>query len=356
MISPEALIAAVGGLTAQRDREVIDRQAVGLLEALVLPRSVAIYRCIDHPGGTRLLLRAARSRGQVPWYGDTRVAGIEGLPALDARPVHALAFAAGQAQINVEQAPTQAGPGWLSVCPRRIDADRYGLVEILSDAPLDDRMQALVEGVLHIYGNQLELLDYSERDALTGLANRKTFDESFLRLTGPGREPDDVLQPGGPEQRSAADASTYWLAVLDIDHFKSINDRFGHLIGDEVLLLVAGLLRKGFRYGDRFYRFGGEEFVVVLRAPERAGAAAAFERFRRAMESFPFPQAGRVTVSIGFTAVQPGDSASAAIARADEAVYYGKAQGRNRVGCHEELVATGAIAGASNKIGDVELF
>ena len=71
-----------------------------------------------------------------------------------------------------------------------------------------------------------------------------------------------------------------WLAVVDIDHFKLVNDRFGHLYGDEVLILVANILRSSFRNQDRIFRFGGEEFVVLLRAATLENARQGFDRFR----------------------------------------------------------------------------
>ena len=143
--------------------------------------------------------------------------------------------------------------------------------------------------------------------------------------------------------------------MIDIDHFKRVNDNFGHLIGDEVLLLLARLLRGGFRIHDRLNRFGGEEFVVLMRCENEACAALALERFRSSMEKFPFPQVGRITVGIGFTEVTPGDTPSDAFERADKAVYHAKGHGRNQVCSHAALWARGELSDAS-RVGDVELF
>ena len=147
----------------------------------------------------------------------------------------------------------------------------------------------------------------------------------------------------------------YWLGMLDIDHFKHVNDSFGHLIGDEVLLLVARLLRHGFRFHDRLYRFGGEEFVVLMRCHDAASALAVFERFRKSMESFAFPQVGRITVSIGISRLIASDTPAMALDRADQAVYAAKSAGRNRVIDHAELVRQGQASSAI-KTGDIELF
>ena len=85
----------------------------------------------------------------------------------------------------------------------------------------------------------------------------------------------------------------YWLGVIDVDHFKRVNDNFGHLIGDEVLLLLSRLMRTCFRFHDRLYRFGGEEFVAVIRCESEDDALQAFERLRQACEQYNFPQVGQ---------------------------------------------------------------
>jgi diguanylate cyclase (GGDEF)-like protein len=194
-----------------------------------------------------------------------------------------------------------------------------------------------------IYGSQVRLLDYSELDSLTRLLNRKTFDETFDRLltSSSSDAPDDGLD----ERRDRLGERTpAWLCVIDIDHFKRVNDSFGHLFGDEVLLRMGELMRKTFRGGDRLFRFGGEEFVVILNAADENLAATSFNRFRLSVENHEFPQVGQVTCSVGFTAVSPADVPTDVLGRADEALYYAKQNGRNRVCCHERLVAAGAIA------------
>jgi diguanylate cyclase (GGDEF)-like protein len=147
----------------------------------------------------------------------------------------------------------------------------------------------------------------------------------------------------------------HWLGVIDIDHFKSVNDNYGHLIGDEVLLLLSRLMRSRFRFHDRLYRFGGEEFVVLMRCGSEEDAHHAFERLRTGVERYPFPQVGHITVSVGFTEVKIGDTPSGAFERADKAVYYGKTHGRNQVCSHAKLVASGELEDLSVS-GDVELF
>ena len=200
-----------------------------------------------------------------------------------------------------------------------------------------------ITSLARMYANQVKLLDYSELDSLTRLLNRKTFDETFDRLLMAASDeiPDGDL---GDRRDRLTDDTPAWLCVIDIDHFKRVNDSFGHLFGDEVLLRMGDLMRKTFRGGDRLFRFGGEEFVVILNAANQALAESGFDRFRQSVESHEFPQVGKVTCSIGFTAVSNTDVPTDVVGRADEALYFGKEHGRNQVNCYETLVAEGAIA------------
>jgi diguanylate cyclase (GGDEF)-like protein len=143
--------------------------------------------------------------------------------------------------------------------------------------------------------------------------------------------------------------------VVDIDHFKRVNDVHGHLFGDEVLLLVSRLMHDTFRSTDQLFRFGGEEFVIVLDAGSAEAAQAAFERFRAAVAQHRFPQVGTVTVSLGYTQVRPTDSPASAIERADAALYFAKRNGRDQVHCHERLLAEGQLATKALN-AEVELF
>jgi diguanylate cyclase (GGDEF)-like protein len=206
--------------------------------------------------------------------------------------------------------------------------------------------------ILRIYGNFHDLLDHSEHDPLTGLLNRQTFDAAFVaRAERPAGDAELVAQYG----RARTEDTSVWLGVVDIDHFKRVNDSYGHLIGDEVLLLLARLLRSSFRLRDRLYRFGGEEFVVVLGCAEVEHAALAFERLRDRVERFAFPQVEHITVSIGFARTSPQETPSEAFSRADKALYHAKEHGRNQVVYFDDLVRAG-LAVEAKIVGDIELF
>jgi GGDEF domain-containing protein len=125
----------------------------------------------------------------------------------------------------------------------------------------------------------------------------------------------------------------YWLGTVSVDHFDDLSDKNGHVIAEEVLLLVARIMNNTFRTYDRIYRFGGEQFAVLMHCPEEALVLAAFERFRANMEKFNFPQVGRVT-----------DSPMTALERADRAVEHAQQQGHNKVFSHGELLRRGLMA------------
>lgn len=251
--------------------------------------------------------------------------------------------------------PTADCPDHVSRFPMTVSegVTLWGVAEINSASPLDEADQIAVRRLITMYGNMLDMLDYSECDALTGLWNRKPFDDLFYKTLKPV-EPTD-LSPDGIEHRAVVSPSNFWLAMVDIDHFKLVNDTYGHLIGDEVLILVARLLKTSFRAYDKVYRFGGEEFVVVLRSGDHDAAVAAVERFRANMEAYEFPQAGRITASLGVTEIIAGDTPAAACERADQAVYYAKHNGRNQVCSEADLVRRGLLK-VDVKVGDVELF
>jgi len=351
------LIGSVVSLTGYRDRDLLDATIVSVLADWIDPVGLRMYRCVGDLKAPRLLLQAGMRRGATVVAGDPPWTPIESLPELSEWPCHQQAVERNEAVLSCRAAANVPhAEGELSVFPLWIGQQRFGLIEVCSDGPLTEQQQKLVTGVLMIYRNQLGLLDYSERDTLTGLLNRRTFDEQFGKCLSNTGAP--VALPAGlgaDERREGEGLGRYWLAVMDIDHFKRVNDNFGHLIGDEVLLLVARILRGAFRHGDRLYRFGGEEFVVLLHADTRDSAAQCFERLRQQIEAFRFPQVGTITGSIGFTELRGVDTSSGAFERADRAVYHAKEHGRNQVFCHEQLVEAGHFE-SGDRVGEMELF
>lgn len=218
-------------------------------------------------------------------------------------------------------------------------------LDISSDTDLKPVLKTL-DAMIRIYENYLFILNESERDKLTGLFNRKTFDKKLDRLLQIQRNKQlrTLENTESSEKRSLKPFSEAWLAIIDIDHFKQVNDKFGHVFGDGVLLLLAHKMKQCFRTSDYLFRFGGEEFVVILEPHPRELAYTTLDRFREAVASHTFPLVGKVTVSVGYAKICDADYAPAILHSADKALYYAKEQGRNKIYNYETLVADGVVS------------
>ncbi len=198
--------------------------------------------------------------------------------------------------------------------------------------------------LLKVYINLLKIIDEKDRDRLTGLLNRHTFDNNL----------ENIINYSKQQSKNARECEdTSWIAILDIDHFKQINDNFGHIMGDEVLIFFSRFLLSTFRYSDIVFRFGGEEFIVVLTGCNTQGAEIALNRFRKTIESFVFPQVGHVTVSAGYILLDTLSAPNILLDHADQALYHAKETGRNKVVHYEDLVGT---LDQGEHSSDIELF
>ncbi|MCR4298313.1 MAG: GGDEF domain-containing protein [Gallionella sp.] len=206
----------------------------------------------------------------------------------------------------------------------------------IENACNDTNIKRVLSLLLEFHQNFLSLLDDNERDNLTGLLNRKTLAAQIEK----------ILRSIQNRNRRTSDipAGNYCLAMFDIDHFKHVNDLFGHIYGDEVLLQFANLMRETFRENDELFRYGGEEFVALLHNIDAVQAKIILEHFLAKVGSFQFPHIGQVTASIGFTLIRELELPLEIINRADSALYYAKQHGRNQVRAYEELVAQGLLA------------
>jgi diguanylate cyclase (GGDEF)-like protein/hemerythrin-like metal-binding protein len=159
-----------------------------------------------------------------------------------------------------------------------------------------------------------QLEQAASTDRLTGAWNRRRFEEAVL--------PEIALA-----HRQSIPLS---LLMLDLDHFKRVNDTFGHGAGDAVLAGTAQTVRLHLRASDALIRWGGEEFLVLAPGTRLEGAMGLAEKLRTELESIDFPGVGRVTMSLGVAEYAPGESPAAWIERTDRALYRAKAEGRNR--------------------------
>ena len=185
----------------------------------------------------------------------------------------------------------------------------------------------------------LALAESAATDALTGLGNRLALDAGLLMA----------------RSRIERQGERYGVLLMDLDHFKSINDERGHLGGDEVLRAVAGAVREVLRPGDQVYRYGGEEFVALIRVTQSSEAHAAAERIRRIVEGLQIATSGNgphsvLTISVGLTTIGPEDvvaDVATWLAPADAALYRAKADGRNRCETARQPASAQGVRGGS---------
>ena len=155
----------------------------------------------------------------------------------------------------------------------------------------------------------------SQQDHLTGLFNRRRIAE--------------LLQ--SEIERALRYQTKFSVILMDIDHFKAVNDRLGHQAGDEVLMGIADIVRSGVRAADLVGRWGGEEFVIISPETDIGGSYSLAEKIRTRLESADLGEAGHKTASFGVTAFDDGDDIESLIARADAGLYAAKQGGRNRI-------------------------
>ena len=159
------------------------------------------------------------------------------------------------------------------------------------------------------------LIRLARKDPLTGVGNRRALSEKL----------DKVI---AANVRTQAPAS---MLMLDLDHFKRVNDRYGHATGDQILVRLTEIIKRRLRVTDSVYRIGGEEFVVVVDGQNLTNASRLAEQLRTIIEGNALAPAGSVTISLGVAQHQTGESADSWLRRADSALYEAKEAGRNTI-------------------------
>ena len=322
----KSVLENIISLTSERDSNAIELALAQTLFKLAAPESMTMYRAstIDNIKYANTLIGKQQENENIP------------ADILDALK---------ECLESCKTTYTQRQEKELTLFPL-LNAKKQPIAVILIEALPDSHDHALTLMILKIYHNFVALMNENERDTLTGLLNRKTFDLKINTIIS-GLQ-DSLHRRQGEHTQS-------YLAIFDIDHFKNVNDTYGHLMGDEVLLLFSRILEKTFRDQDLLFRFGGEEFVGVFQCPSDEVMHTVLNRFRENIEKFNFPQVGKVTVSSGYTKIDAYDLSSSIIDRADTSLYHAKNNGRNQVCQHEQLVSTGMLEHSDNT-GEIELF
>lgn len=227
-------------------------------------------------------------------------------------------------------------------CPIPIEEDFSAELCLVLTEPLES-YHMLLEGFAKIYRNYTVILYESERDKLTGLLNRRTLEDRLRYMFS--------MNP------HAAEHHKIWIAILDIDHFKMINDHFGHMIGDEILLMFAQQMQDFFGPLSQLFRFGGEEFVIFFSTGDEQQVQLQLDNFRHQIRRHNFPRIGELTFSAGFCSLKQGDYLPTILDHADKALYYAKEHGRNQVHGYEQLIEGAKMDSVVKPFAnDVELF
>ena len=329
-VNTSHLLESVVRLTSQRDQHSLECCLIQTMQELISAETITLYEILDVKGvlSLKVIVETPISEQSSPSQAehDTPPLFLADDPDLLA------CFSSGKQIVS---------QGNANECIRVIHPV-MGIDEvigflIIKCKTLVPKDQTLADSFLRIHHNYLLLLNDNDHDTLTGLLNRKTFEDRIQKL----------LHAQKADLRRTSDSGgNYCLAILDIDHFKRINDKFGHLYGDEVLLMFSRLMTQAFRDSDLLFRYGGEEFVVVLKDVDLELALMILERFRRTVESFKFSKVTNVnvTVSIGTVQIAGQNSPAFLVEEADQALYYAKDNGRNRVCSYEKLLAEKKLA------------
>lgn len=331
------LIQHIIRIAARHDRTGVNSALVEALRDIFGLTAITIYRCYP-VGGRTIVFACAGLAAAGPYSHNAYLPARHLCQPLDHDPL----LQRCQAEREIVGEALAHGANRL-IFPVIRQTQLIYLLDVTLPDTLAAEARVLLMGLVEYFAHHIALLDYSETDTLTSLANRKTFDQRLFEILGQAVDDATVRHLAGAGRRHGSDGASHWLAVCDIDHFKRINDTRGHLSGDAVLVEFAQLMRESFRYDDHLFRFGGEEFIVVLQPTSRVNAIRACERFRNAVDHHVFPDAGQVRASIGICGFRRDDTPTSVMDRADAALYWAKQNGRNRVACHDDLVAAGQL-------------
>jgi two-component system, cell cycle response regulator len=347
-VSTIQIIDSLAEITRHNDREIIEKSLLKTLDELAVQQEFRLYKVIEKEPEIALGLLAFSVNGTIETGGFHTKKYI--VPEYLNDSIATVIY-----QGCIEQIKNNEDDVTHYIYPA-FDRKNDVFAILIQDCKetIDYDMPRFVHGLLKVYSNYLELIEQNQRDKLTQLLNRETLDKEITRILIRNNE-----RPRRQSLKRERDPLGFWLGVIDIDHFKSVNDRFGHLFGDEVLILMAQQMKKDIRGDeDLIYRYGGEEFVILLQAYGLNEARGAFDRLRRNVEARELPQIGHVTISIGVVEVTNQESPINVIGCADQALYYAKEHGRNQVCTYETLMEQGLIEKIvdGSKEGDLEFF
>ncbi len=219
----------------------------------------------------------------------------------------------------------------------------------------------ILKTLMTIWSNQLSILYFYQRDSLTGLFTPSIFSDAVNGNTfysAQSLEGDSLIQVETDRRDDLHLPSSHAVVLIDLDDFKVVNERFGHSIGDEVLIKLARLMEISFRESDLICRYTGGQFAVLVRYVSKRSAEDILERFRNRVHESHFPRIESVTVSIGYTMTLPGVLTSELLDRATRSLKHAKESGKNCIVSFDTVAKLqGDGFGYSNlEVGEIELF
>jgi len=318
----DKIIRSVIEITEQRNSVSLGHCLVATLAEMIPAESIELTYFINNTARTVAKVTSiGTAQGEFDWVYDTTSV-----------------YSGTRSHLNEQAVISRDEDGrYISKHPIPVSNDSSAeLMVVMGESPIN--YELLIDGFAKIYRNYLIVLHDSERDKLTGLLNRRTLEERLSRCFS--------IMPDTPVEITA------WVAIIDLDHFKQVNDRFGHMIGDEVLLLFAQQMSNYFSCNEQLFRFGGEEFVILLPQQTMEQCQATLEGFRLHINSFRFPQITNLTFSCGVCGVTPQEYLPTIMDHADSALYYAKEKGRNQI----HFFDAKCLDDYRNGQDDVELF
>lgn len=331
-------------LTDFRDRDLLELTlSKALLDMLPLQR-IVIARVLREDGQARWLEVArldARGGGRVS---DPARVDVASLPRIEDEADRLRCL---RSRERVDTQPLGPLGPCVTMLPlfSELRPDDEGVIELHSEQALDDAAWARLEPLRHVYRNMYALLEFSDRDPMTGLLNRKSLDDAFYSAVL-----EDLQEAASPHAHDGPDherrhhvPANYWLGSITVDNYALIAQHHGYEVSQDVLQTVARIVNNTFRRYDRRYHFDREQFAVLMHCPDEALVLTAFERLRAAMEKTQMPQVGRVTLSCGFTPVSEDDTPESALAKTDQAVDFARRSGGNKACNYAGLAQRGIL-------------
>ncbi|WP_372873371.1 GGDEF domain-containing protein [Shewanella sp.] len=316
--APEHLLNSVAVITEQRQLVSLATSLIDTIEQVMGCRQVAIINVSALPHFPQLLTSADYS-----------------LP-LD--PLPACVKACVESGEPVQCLP----PGCCKLAlPLKMD-DVVVKVLLINEIEPDNTQLTMLRAFARIYENFARVVHESQTDSLTGLLNRKAYDVQLLHFFACIRG-------------DSNSAFRFWMLTFDIDYFKKINDNLGHLYGDEVLLQISQKMQACFNPLDALFRFGGDEFVVLIYNKSQDEVSALCNKLLAKVSEIHHEKIGSVTLSMGITPLSLEDNPTSVLMKADKALYFAKENGRNQWAFYHQLINQGELA-PPHIDDDIELF